>query len=150
MLSGLSSAATAIDVYEQQQLLIARNLSHVNTPGYRREFMVLEEISTNAEPNGMDPGEGVVPAQVVRDFTPGAMEKTDNPLDIAIEGDGFFVLDGPEGELYTRHGDFAIGENGAIVSDNGLALLGLEGSIQLPVQASVYDMQISRDGAVIV
>jgi len=66
--------------------------------------------------------------QSFTDFSPGSIQPTQNPFDLAINGNGFFKLQGPEGTLYTRRGDFAMNDNGVLTTGNGLPVLDESGA----------------------
>ncbi|MFM7691666.1 MAG: flagellar hook-basal body complex protein, partial [Alphaproteobacteria bacterium] len=74
-----------------------------------------------------------------RDMTPGPLQTTGNPLDVAIDGEGFFVVETPKGERYTRAGRFSIGANGSLVDQEGNTVLD---SRDRPITFSAQDTQI--------
>lgn len=82
-------------------------------------------------------------------FTQGSPEETNNTLDIAIDGQGFFKVATPLGEMYTRNGNFTLNDNGEIVTKEGYFLLGELGSIILDEEFSLQNFQIAEDGAII-
>ncbi len=132
MLEGVYSAASGLDGYVRNQEVIASNLANVNTVGYKKSFIdfktVLESINTE------NPEEKVenVKTEVGIDFTSGSLEHTDNSLDMAIIGDGFFTIETEDGQRYTRNGHFQISGNGEIVTLAGGRLLGAGGPVLLP------------------
>lgn len=150
MLPGLYSAATALHVAEQNQELVARNLAHVNVGGFRRSFVVVESLddTTSADAPPTESGLGAHVAVTHTDFSDGMLEVTDRSLDVAIMGDGFFVVDGPDGPLYTRNGSFFAGEGGQLVDVNGRVVQGEGGPIAIPAQVSTKDIQITEDGSI--
>ena len=128
MLSGLYSAATALDAATTQHEVISRNLAHAHQPGYRREVAVFPSFeSALHQAQGVTSGQeawGVAAAEVVTDFSAGSIQHTERSLDFAINGDGFFVLDGPRGALYTRDGVFHVNEQRQLTSSDGLLVQG--------------------------
>src|SRR5205807_493753 len=80
------------------------------------------------------------------DFRPGALQHTGAPLDLAIDGNDFFTLQGPDGPLYTRNGTFRLNPQGQIVSQGGYPLQGTGGPITIPSGAA--DITVARDGGV--
>lgn len=82
-------------------------------------------------------------------FSQGGFEETTNPLDFAIEGNGFFRINTPQGEMYTRNGNFTLNNNGEIVTKEGYYLMGQYGSILLDQEFQLADFRIAEDGAVI-
>ena len=142
MIDGLDRAAIGIQLSQRRHQVVAHNLAYMDTPGFRREFVTV----------GNEPAEdGTFDTNVIRhgrDFTPGVMEMTGRKLDVAIDGDGFFVLDGPDGnELYTRSGVFFVGENGQLVAGNGLPVQGTAGPINIPPGTTPSSIEISIDGS---
>jgi flagellar basal-body rod protein FlgG len=121
---------------QSQQLSIdniANNLANVSTTGFKAGrvdfqdllYQAIKPAGTNASastevPTGIYLGYGSRPAAVQKVFTPGAYQQTTNPLDIMIEGDGFFQITQPNGETaYTRDGSFKLDSQGRLVTSNG-------------------------------
>jgi flagellar basal body rod protein FlgG len=133
------------------QDVVARNLAHVSVPGFRRTGLAYETFE-NAEQErfGTDSNLGTQVPKTHTDFTPGAIQKTGRPLDLAIRGDGFFELDGGDGSLYTRNGVFHLNSDGELVNGEGLAVLGdNDRPIVLP-DVTPSQITVSRDGGVFV
>src|SRR5437763_4399362 len=150
MIRGIYSAANAMDAAVQNQEVVAHNLAHANVPGYRQRGLAFAlPEGTPGRPAGgsapVAPGGRSTPSSYV-DFRPGALQHTGAPLDLAIDGNDFFTLQGPDGHLYTRNGTFRLNPQGQIVSQGGYALLGTGGPITIPSGAA--DITVARDGAV--
>lgn len=143
----------------QQQIVdvIANNLANINTTGFKRSHMDFQDLmyvklrpagsiveeGTNS-PTGLEIGSGVKSASTVKVFTAGELENTDNPLDVAIQGDGFFQVRGGDGATYyTRDGSFRLDASGNLVNANGMLL---EPNITIPADAK--SIQIGQDGTV--
>jgi len=126
---------------ESQQMnldVIANNLANVNTTGYKKskiEFQDLlyqttrtagaEQGAGNQLPTGMQVGHGSRAVATSRIFTTGELTQTGEKLDVAIAGDGFFQVQTPDGgQAYTRDGAFKLSSNGAIVTSDGLQVIG--------------------------
>ncbi len=132
---------------------VAQNLANVGTAGYKAERLVfrvrpLDETAA-AGPGPLDPVLGRTAAQVaevatVRDFSQGPVRASGNPLDVAIEGDGFFAVATPRGERYTRQGNFALDGDGYLVTQHGDRVQGETGDLRLPPG----DVVIDGDGGV--
>lgn len=151
MLRGLYSAATAIDAATLNQDVVARNLAHINVPGYRRTGLAFETFeNSDLERFGNESNLGTGTAELHTDFTPGAFQKTGRPLDLAIRGDGFFEIDGTDGPLYTRNGAFHITNDGQLVTGDGLPVSGRNGPIVVPPETTPSQITIARDGSVLV
>jgi len=136
MLKSLNTAATGMAAQQSNMDVIANNIANVSTTGFKKSRAEFEDLmyqtqkepgaSTGANsysPNGVQTGLGVRTASVQKDFTPGSIQMTKNPLDIQIEGTGFFQVLTPDGEVaYTRDGSFKKDPSGKIVDKNGNSL----------------------------
>ncbi|SFI36563.1 flagellar hook-basal body protein [Planctomicrobium piriforme] len=152
MLSGLYSAGTAMDASARQHDLIAQNLAHAQMPGYRRQ-MVRHGSFESQYDDEMKSGVafqalGTNSQDVMTDFTQGALEKTGHNLDVALQGQGFFVVEGPEGPLYTRNGVFQLDDEGRLVTADYLPVQGKGGSITLPPDVSAATIRINGEGKI--
>jgi flagellar basal-body rod protein FlgF len=107
---------------------IANNLANIHASGYKAER--LHYLRENTSSAGDSAGIKITPLLVI-DFSQGELETTGNPLDLAIEGDGFFVVQTKNGEAYTRKGNFTINRNKEIVTQSGEYVLGESGKITL-------------------
>ncbi len=154
----LRTAATGLAAQQRFVEIIAHNLANVNTTGFKRvrpEFQDLlyerlRTLGTSAVDGAFEPahevqiGSGTELVATTRSFAPGDIQPTGNPLDLAINGDGFFILRRPDGTaLYTRDGSFRLDRDGRIVSSHGYVL---EPGIVVPGDAA--ELRISRDGTV--
>ncbi|MEE8575243.1 MAG: flagellar basal-body rod protein FlgF [Thermodesulfobacteriota bacterium] len=115
---------------------ITNNLANVNVPGYKKDVQVFEEYLTKETAEGTateitKDTAFVHVSKVVTDFSQGITAKTDNPTDLAIMGDGFFVIDTPEGPRYTRKGDFIIDDKGQLITKDGNPVKASYGVIKL-------------------
>ena len=151
MLQGLYSAAASMDAADLQHTIVSRNLANVNVPGFRRMF-VHHESNAGADDGGsVDTSgyKGPGAPQIATDFTAGSTRRTERSLDVALMGDGFFAVEGPNGPLYTRNGSFHINNEGYLVSAEGLRVLNDDGgSIQLRGKSAESDVSISSGGRV--
>lgn len=152
MLAGLYSAATGMNAAAKQHEVIARNLAHSNVPGFRRQIMVSETfesaLQTAVLPSGHEAW-GVSPKVVVTDFGQGIIQRTEQPLDVAIDGKGFFTVEGPDGVmLHTRNGAFNRNETGQLVTSEGFLVQGEGGPITIPPEVPLNQVVIGIDGGV--
>jgi len=146
---------------ESQQMnldVISNNLANVNTTGYKKskiEFQELlyqptrapgsEQAAGNLLPTGIQVGQGSRPVATSRIFTTGDLTQTGAQLDVAVQGDGFFEVQMPDGtQAYTRDGAFKTDSSGRIVTSDGLPL---QGGFQ-PVPAGTTNITISPNGLV--
>jgi len=138
---------------ERQLDIIANNVANINTTGFKADKSLFEEyLSQTARADnftGRDRQVSYVQDRATwHDFSTGAYEQTRNPLDVAIEGDGFLAVQTPAGERYTRNGALQINAQGQLVTANGTPVLGDGGPIVL--QPGDQDISIARDGTVTV
>jgi flagellar basal-body rod protein FlgF len=156
MIRGLYSAATAMNVADQNHEVVADNLAHLNVPGYRRHGVAFQTFDRAlSEATGEDRAEDLHGTQIAkhyRNFELGPVAFTGNPLDVAVSGDSFFVIQGPNGPMYTRNGTFTIGPNGQLQTRDGRVVSGTGGgAITIPPSAAEItigtDGTISADGA---
>ena len=145
MFQGVYSAATALDAAARSHEVISRNLAHVNVPGFRRRQIALEQFDP-AEADSSQVGANVYTQMV--NFTPGAAESTGRNLDLAINGDGFFTIEGPDGPLYTRNGVFHLSADSELVTSDGRPVLGDGGRLAFPPGTAPSDINISHTGAI--
>lgn len=123
MVKGLDSAARSLNLNDQKIGSLVNNLANLNSTGYKKE-LPFEQIIMNS-------GEVKV-KKAVLDFTQGDLIQTDNPLDLAISGDAFFVMENSESEMqFTKNGRFDLSKEGYIVDTLGNRLMGESGAILL-------------------
>ncbi len=156
--SGMIAQQTSVDT-------ISNNLANVNTVGYKKETvefrsLLYQKLQTETTDNNGDPkpvigqvGSGVRTGAITSRFTQGNLNQTDNPFDLAIDGEGFFSLQTPNGETaYTRNGSlvFAIASDGlALTNSEGYPLLDKNGSpIILPATTDVSKLSVDVDGRI--
>lgn len=131
----------------QQLDIVSQNMANANTNGYMREIAVNRAFSNylDTEVTQFSTQLPAIPeTQNVVDFSHGALRKTDNPLDFAIEGDGFFEVLAGNQKLYSRHGSFSINEQGQLINSSGMVLNGNEG----PLLLTSGDVEINSMGEV--
>jgi flagellar basal-body rod protein FlgF len=136
-------------VMQRRMDITAHNLANVSTSGFKADALVTEEAddtgaSADAEPRDI---RFVRDVTVTRDMGQGPITHTGNPLDAALQGDGFFMVQGPNGPLYTRDGAFELSGDGKLVTSDGRAVLNSGGSpIVLDPQGDTPT--IGRNGAI--
>ena len=120
MIRGLYTATTGMISEAIRTDVISNNVANVNTTGYKKDeainsdfaSVLLKRINDGEVQEVGKLGRGTVVAEVVVSQSQGAVRKTDNDFDLAIDGKGFFVVDTPQGERYTRNGSFLRSANG--------------------------------------
>jgi flagellar basal-body rod protein FlgF len=140
-------------VLERQLDVISNNIANVNTNGFKADRSLFEEFLTSGahEDNfsGKDRRVSYVQDRgTFRDFSQGAVQQTGNPLDVAISGAGFMVVQGQGGERYTRDGNLQINSQGQLVTNTGAPVLGTAGPIVF--QPTDHDIVVSADGTITV
>jgi flagellar basal-body rod protein FlgG len=155
--AALHVARTGLDAQQTRMRVIANNLANVNTTGFKRDRAEFETLAyqmvtaagaTSSGDNryaiGLNLGTGVQTVGTARVTTQGSLNTTDNPLDLAIEGDGYFqVVRADGGTAYTRAGNFHLSAEGKIVTSDGQPL---QPEIQIPDGAT--GITVGNDGTV--
>jgi flagellar basal-body rod protein FlgG len=154
-MKALFTAATGMTAQQHQIDTIANNLANVSTNGFKKTRVAFEdlvyqsrrtgEISNDTQrPAQLEIGSGVRIMATNRDFGTGTVTHTGNPLDVAIAGRGFFVVETPDGEeRYTRNGVFHVNMDGELVNQAGLQV---NPGIEIPSDA--MEVKIAEDGTV--
>ena len=147
MMRALWTAASGMEAQQMNMDVISNNLSNVNTTGFKKSRVDFQDLlyehlrqagavdSTGQQlPLGLEVGHGVRPADTQKIFSTGSATVTNNPLDLMINGDGFFQVTMPDGSLrYTRDGSFKTDGNGRVVTSDGYPL---EPAVTVPSQAT--------------
>jgi flagellar basal-body rod protein FlgF len=151
---GIYTAASGAIAMEERLSLISNNLANANTVGFKKDGVSFEKFSKMLDTAGLYPGQyRTVPTDVVVgehyiDTTEGPYQKTGNPLDVAMVGEGFFVVNTENGPRYTRAGSFQISPDGLLSTPQGHAVQGEGGDIALESGAITIDSHgtVSLDG----
>lgn len=144
MVDGLNSAARSLNLNDKKIGSLVNNLANINSTGYKREMPFEQIINKNGE---------IKLRSSILDFQQGELLQTDNPLDLAISGDAFFVTENISGNLqFTKNGQFEISDDGYIVDATGNKLIGEGGAILLREDFWQKDQSISvsSDGEIYV
>jgi flagellar basal-body rod protein FlgG len=134
MIKGIYTSASAMIPGQRKQEIIANNLSNVRTTGYKKDASFVRELQRAERKTAPARTEWQTPLtdETYVDFAPGIFDKTDNPLDLAVEGDGFFTLRDQDGATYlTRAGAFEVDSDGMMVFPGGLLLLSEGAAIEV-------------------
>ncbi len=146
MFKGIYIALSGAVLKERQIEMISQNLANANTTGYKKDRIAFQDYMISQK-RGM--GEALESrtmstlSSIMTDFSSGAFIKTGNRLDIALEGEGFITL---EGERYTKRGDLKIDDEGYLITQSSMKVLGEGGPIQVP-QGRI---EISPSGDIVV
>lgn len=126
--------------------VIANNLANMSTDGFRRESVAFTEVVQRLDVQGGSLSQTDARVRIT-DFSQAALSKTGGSFDFAIEGDGFFLIETPQGPALTRAGSFARNLNGELVTSDGNRVLG-EGEAPLFFPADAAGIEVSTDGTV--
>lgn len=157
MMQALWVSKTGLSAQNTRLSTIANNLANASTVGFKRDDAQFEDLlyqiraqpgassSQNTQlPSGMQIGTGVRVVGTTKQFTEGSLQITQKPLDMAINGRGFFQILMPDGSTaYTRNGEFQLNSNGEVVLPSGMQL---QPTISIPQDAQT--ITISRDGII--
>jgi flagellar basal-body rod protein FlgG len=157
MIRALYTAASGMNAQQANIDNIAHNLANVNTNGFKRSRVEFQDLvydqtripgaptsAVGESPIGLETGLGVRPVATARDFARGNLRATSGPLDMAIEGDGFFQVQLPSGEIgFTRSGSLHVSGEGVVVTSDGYPL---EPTVTIPPNATATT--VSKDGIV--
>jgi flagellar basal-body rod protein FlgG len=150
-------AKTGLDAQQTRMNVISNNLANVNTTGFKRDRAIFEDLlyqnirqaggqtgANTQAPTGLMLGTGVRVVATEKQHAQGNMVNTQNPLDVAIAGEGFFQIAQPDGTInYSRDGNFKLSNTGQIVTSSGALL---QPGITIPTTAS--SVTFGRDGTV--
>lgn len=115
--------------------VLSNNIANVDTPGFKRDFLVMQsrhseaidqDLAVEGDESINDIGGGVLAEETFTQFSQGVLKQTDIKSDLAINGDGFFVVEKDGEEFLTRAGDFHFDESGALKTNDGFQLLSAE------------------------
>lgn len=157
MFTALYTAKSGMTVQQTNIDLHSHNLSNVSTTGFKRNFANVEDLAyqnyrqvgaaateQNQLPTGLHMGLGARTVSISRNFEQGSLQESKNPLDVAINGNGFFEVTMPDGTIgYTRDGSFKVDAQGRMVTSSGLPVAN---GITVPPNAT--SLTVSADGTV--
>ncbi len=125
MIKGIQKIATSMVPRMRLQEVVANNLANAETAGYKKDSIFLRYVKEQQGLNSkLAPSwETRMIDKLYTDYTEGSLDRTDQQLDLAIQGDGFFVVQTPNGEAYTRNGSFSISPSGQLVNADNYPVL---------------------------
>ena len=147
-MSVTGQVSSSINALMQEFDIIAHNLANVSTVGYKRKCNAFSK-SLEAQGVGQQSNSaGGIDVNSEFDFSQGSIVETGRPLDFALHGRGFFVIETPTGPLYTRNGAFGTNQNGQIVDFAGRIVAGGAGPITVPAGAALSQLNVRGDGSI--
>lgn len=136
--------------FRRQMNVVAHNIANMNTAGFKGEKMMFIEYLVKNPSGARISGDQLAFVRDIataRDLSEGPLEKTGNPLDVALRGDGYFVIETEDGERYSRSGRFHLDEGGQLVTQQGDPVLS-DGGQPFFFSTEDKDISIARDGTV--
>ena len=127
---------------------ITHNLANVSTAGYKRRHSLFSRALEAPQRAAQTEQTGKVDFSSKLDFSQGSIVSTDRVLDFALHGQGFFVVETPQGPLYTRDGTFLLNQNRQIVTCQGNTVAGQTGAITVPADMGLSQIYVSSDGSI--
>jgi flagellar basal-body rod protein FlgF len=147
MSSGMYSALSGALAKIQSLDTLVNNITNAGTPGYKKERNLFESVLNDISQTRGSAGINFTRLQQkITDFSQGTPERTGNKFDLAIEGKGFFKLQGNEGFLFTRLGKFSRDQDGTLVTDSGMKLLGANDQ---PIELPDDTVEIDSNGRIL-
>ncbi|MDT8299985.1 MAG: flagellar hook basal-body protein [Sedimentisphaerales bacterium] len=144
----IDQVKTSLDALTQEYETITHNLANISTAGFKRRCnafsKTLDEQMTGTETYSP----GSIELNSSLDFSQGNFFETGRPLDFAISGKGFFVIETPNGPLYTRNGTFQTNQNGQLINPQGQIVAGEGGPITIPSNVGISQVSVSWDGSI--
>ncbi len=146
MISAVSGGLAALDRLDA----ITTNLANVSTAGFKGLLHTqVADHANEVQRTSSDVRTPINRSRMMGDFTQGPIDKTGNPLHVALDGEGFFVVDTPQGERLTRRGSFGLDEEGYLVSSDRHRVQGEGGDLELGAAAQRGEaIQIGHDGSI--
>jgi flagellar basal-body rod protein FlgF len=151
MIDGAERIASGLNGLVRQLEVVAHNVANAQTAGFKRRVLTFEQEyqkfldamsgARSLRSNPIQTRQGI-------DFSQGRLVQTGRPLDVALDGRGFLVLQTPDGPLYTRNGCLQINALGQLTDSEGRIVSGRNGPINLPAEAGTANLQISLDGVI--
>jgi flagellar basal-body rod protein FlgF len=142
------TAMTGASQSLEQQAVVANNLANASTTGFKAQLAAFRQVPMSFEDQSADGSTRtfVLSSTPTADYTPGQIQQTGNPLDVAVQGPGWLSVQTADGgEAYTRAGNLHVDQNGQLVTANNLPVLGNGGPLSVPPGAEVT---IGKDGTV--
>lgn len=160
MMRALWTAGSGMIAQQMNVDVIANNIANVNTTSYKKQRVEFKDLlyetieraymlDDKGRPVNLQVGHGVIPVSVVRSFSMGNIEKTESPLDFALDGEGFFTVMGPRGEpVYTKDGSFKLSitdQGPKLTTSDGYAVLDETGS-EIFLNVDISKLTVTEDG----
>lgn len=147
MIKGIYDVVTGAIAQEKKLAVIANNIANAQTAGFKATKLIFEALESDAVvPSESPPTTFVAVFDSFTDFAHAASVETGNRTDVAIQGDGFFAVNTPEGTRYTRNGQFTLDSEKRLVTSDGFLVMGEAGGLNLDGS----EIMIESDGSIFV
>jgi flagellar basal-body rod protein FlgF len=143
-----TQVSSSINALMKEFNIITHNLANISTAGYKRRCNAFSKSLEAQLAGGEKELGGDIAWNTSLDFSQGGMVETGRPLDFALNGKGFFVIETANGPLYTRNGTFQMNRNGQLVNSQGQAVAGDGGPITIPGGLAPSQLSVSEDGTI--
>lgn len=136
---GIYSSVAGANAREIELEVLANNVANMQTTGFKEmEVSFTSEVDSNLNPTDMEKAQALVrQGKSHINYAQGSVYSTGNPLDLAIQGDGFFAVQTPGGTRYTRDGNFTVSAEGTLTTQNGFPVLSGYGPLSVPADKIV-------------
>jgi flagellar basal-body rod protein FlgF len=151
MIKGIFSSGSGMVPRLMRLDVIANNVANADTMGFKKDDVFVQILKDAGVAQSTGKGElAGMDVKKFTDFTEGSFQPTGNPLDLAIQGEGFFAVETPDGIRYTRNGNFKISDKGEVVNSSDHPVLGTSGRISIPNPEKLQqnDLSITKNGEV--
>lgn len=152
MSQSMEITAASLSALTEQYRAITQNLANANTVGFKRRVsnfrQILEQAQAAQAGGAVNLHSDGLRNRIALDFTQGVLDHSQRPLDLGIDGKGFFVVETTNGPLYTRNGTFVVNEDGKLCDTQGRLVAGDSGPITVPENISHLDVTVAHDGTV--
>jgi flagellar hook protein FlgE len=154
MISSLQTCVSGLQQFQEDLEVIGNNIANVNTVGYKSSTMQFADAFSQTfgsnSSGSMQVGTGVTASSISSQFTQGPINPTGNPTDLAINGNGFFLVKDPSSgvSFATRDGNFSLDTNGFLKSNTGYRVQGFVGPGPYTSSSTVGDLQITSGSAI--
>ncbi|WP_135079406.1 flagellar basal-body rod protein FlgF [Terasakiella sp. SH-1] len=150
MENSLLIALSRQSTLKREMASVANNIANMNTHAYKRESMMFDDYLMRSKGGDAIMGDKLMFVRDIaqyRDLSEGSFEDTGNPLDLAIHGEGYFVVETPEGNRYTRNGHFQLNNEGVVVTSDGHPVLTADGE-KIETDPTNSRIEVSRTGQI--
>jgi flagellar basal-body rod protein FlgF len=148
MTEPITQIGSSVDALTRELEIITHNLANASTTGFKRRCNAFTKVLDKQQGTPETYTPGTIDLKSAFDFSQGNLVATGRTMDFALGGRGLFVIETPNGPLYTRNGTFEANQNGQIVDSMGRTVSGESGPITLPVTVGSSDIQVSADGKI--